>query len=107
MAIDFDKAFDEYTSSGSSSSVVNAIHEIIPSLDDKQQQILLVLNYYVKKYDLPELNEFIENFKEMMRKNKNLNFLRSMNFKSILKAWSLEEQVKGIRISSNSSNEVN
>lgn len=97
--IDFDKEFDNFVCDTSAKSVVTTIYDVIPTLSLEQQQIILGLKYYADKYGSLELKNFIESYLRTLEKNKNLNFLRSMNFKSLLKAWSLEEQVKGIRLS--------
>lgn len=96
--IDFDKEFNMFVGNSSDSSVVSAIYNVIPTLSLAQQQIVLGLMYYAEKYDVEELRIFVKNYLKLVSENKNLNFLRSMNFRALLKAWSLEEQIKGIRV---------
>lgn len=105
--IDFDKEFSMFVGGSGDSSVVNAIYNVIPTLSLTQQQIVLALMYYAEKYDVEELRIFVKNYLKLVSDNKNLNFLRSMNFKALLKAWSLEEQVKGIRVTSSQVQDVN
>lgn len=104
--VDFDKEFSLFVGSSGDSSVVSAIYNVIPSLSLNQQQIVLALMYYAEKYDVEELRIFIKSYFKLVSENKDLNFLRSMNFKALLKAWSLEEQVKGIRVTSSQVQDV-
>lgn len=98
--IDFDKEFSLFVGNSSDSSVVSTIYNVIPTLSLTQQQVVLALMYYAEKYDVEELRVFVKNYLKLVSENKNLNFLRSMNFRALLKAWSLEEQIKGIRVNS-------
>lgn len=98
MNLDFDRDFAEFVQNDGR-SVITEIHTIIPTLSPEQQQVLSSLIFFCQKYDLSELKSFIDNYGKMASKNKNLNFVRSFNFKNLLKAYSMEEYMRGIKVS--------
>lgn len=97
--VDFEKEFSDFVNT-SGSSPIKDIYTIIPSLNQEQLQILLLLQYYIKKYDLLDLKVFLDNYLSNMKTNKNLNFLSSMNMKSLLKAYTQDELIRGIKVNS-------
>lgn len=101
---DFDKEFAGFMGTNGK-SVITEIHGIIPTLSQEQQQIIGTMYYYIKKYDLTELDEFLKSYMNLSKSNKNLNFVRSFNVKNLLKAYTMEEYLKGIRISASQMNE--
>lgn len=98
--IDFEKEFDDFVTSGQGGSAITDVYDILPSLDPRQLMLLHTITYYAQKYDLPELFAFIETYKRDMSKNKNLSFLGTMNIKQLLKAYTMEDYVKGVNVSS-------
>lgn len=54
---------------------------------------------------MQDLKELVEDYLKNVSKNKNLNFLSSMNVKNLLKAYTQEELIKGIKISTQSKQE--
>lgn len=104
MELDFDKEFNEFVSSGDGSAIKD-IYEIIPSISQEQMQIVHTLEYYIEKWNLSELKKFLGEYKKTSSKNKNLGFLSSMNMKSLLKAYTQDELIRGIKISSQKSQE--
>ncbi|PNT90890.1 hypothetical protein CDQ83_13695 [Clostridium thermosuccinogenes] len=102
--IDFEQEFSKFVSSGEGSAIKD-IYNIIPSLSTSQIKILNALSYYIKKYDLQDLKELVEDYLKNVSKNKNLNFLSSMNVKNLLKAYTQEELIKGIKINTQSKQE--
>ncbi|NMB98227.1 MAG: hypothetical protein GYA02_16740 [Clostridiaceae bacterium] len=101
---DFEEQFAKFVNNGQGSAIKD-IYEIIPSLNNEQIRIINALNYYVKKYDLVEVREMIGEYKKAIIKNKNLGFLSSMNMKNLLKAYTQEELVKGIKINAQQRND--
>ena len=97
MNLDFDKDFQEFVT-GNSGSAIKEIYEVIPTLSQGQQQVINLLSYYIAKYDLNELKQYLDEYGKMIRKNKNLSFVRSLNFKNLLKAYSMEEYIRGIKV---------
>lgn len=98
MNIDFEQEFAKFVSGGESSAIKD-IYAIIPALSNSQIKTINALNYYIKKYDLPDLREVLEEYLKTISKNKNLNFMSSMNVKNLLKAYTQEELIKGIKVS--------
>jgi hypothetical protein len=104
MAIDFEQEFEKFIID-SSGSAIKDIYSIIPSLSQEQIQIYLTLQYYIEKYDAKPLKKFLDDYAMSMKKNKNLGFLSSMNMKSLLKAYTVDEQLRGIKINTNTNKE--
>lgn len=96
--VDFDKEFSSFTGSGAGSAITD-IYKIIPSLSNGQIKILNALKYYIDKYQLSELSDFIRDFTHYMSENKNLSFMSSMNAKNLLKAYTIEDLQKGVSLS--------
>ena len=100
MNIDFEQEFEKFTA-GNEGSAIADIYNVIPSLTNEQMQILDCLQFYVKRYGLTDLEIFINQYLVNMKQNKSLSFLSSMNMKSLLKAYTQDELIRGIKISSN------
>lgn len=98
--IDFDLIFSDFATSNGDSSAIRDIYDIIPTLEMEQIKVLTCLIYYIEKYDLSELRLFVREYAAQMAKNKTLNFTSSLNVKSLLRAYTQEELIKGIRVSS-------
>lgn len=106
MAIDFDREFENFIGT-TGNSAIKDIYNIIPALSQEQLLILDSLMFYSNKYNIDEFKEFVNEYKRNMIKNKNLGFLRSMNMKNLLKAYTQDELIRGIKVNNttNSSNE--
>lgn len=98
--IDFEKEFEQFVTDDSGSAIRD-IYTIIPSMNQQQLKIISTLKYYANKYNNKELLEFINDYLINMKKNKNLGFLSSMNMKSLLKAYTADEMIRGIKASVN------
>ena len=103
-AIDFEQEFANFVNSGSGNAIKD-IYEIIPTLSSNQIKLINTLMYYADKYDLELVRKQVENFLKYSTKNKNLSFLSSMNMKNLLKAYTQEELVKGIKIQASNNKE--
>ncbi|WP_202709707.1 hypothetical protein [Sporosalibacterium faouarense] len=97
--IDFDKELDKFIAQGNQGTAIKDIHNLIPCFTDVQLEIIHSLQFFADKYDLFELDNFIANYMQSKVKNKNLNFLKSMNVKSLLKAYTQDELIRGIKYS--------
>jgi hypothetical protein len=95
--IDFEKEFADFVM-GSDSSAIMEIYKIIPYLSAQQIKVINSLQYFTQKWDLEDMQKFIASYLESQRKNKNLGFLSSMNMKSLLKAYTNEEMIRGIKV---------
>ena len=98
MNMDFDRDFEMFVQTDSKSAI-SEIYNIIPSLTPYQQQILGCSKFYCDKYQLPELEKFVIDYGKMIAKNKTMDAIRSFNFKNLLKAYSMEEYMRGIKVS--------
>jgi hypothetical protein len=105
MNIDFEQEFAKFVSGGDSSAIQD-IYAIIPALNNTQIKIVNTLNYYIKKYDLPDLKEVLVDYLKSVGKNNNLNLMSSMNVKNLLKAYTQEELIKGIKVSTQPNKEA-
>ena len=94
--IDFDVEFEKFVTTGNGSAIKD-IYTIIPSLNNEQMKIVHALMFYIKRYELDDLKVYLERFLLDLGKNKNLGFLSSMNMKNLLKAYTMEEYMKGIK----------
>lgn len=101
MAIDFEKEFTEFTQNNEGSAIRD-IYNIIPSLNNQQIKIINTTMFYVKKYELNELREFIQEYLSNVKVNKNLGFMSSMNVRNLLKAYTQEKLITGIKVQSKS-----
>jgi hypothetical protein len=101
--IDFDKEFSSFCSSDS--SAIKDIYKIIPTLSNGQIKTLNMLRYYIEKYQLVELEKVLQDYLSTIKGNKNLNFFSSMTVKNLLKAYTLEELTKGIKVNSSTQKE--
>lgn len=97
--IDFEQEFSLFCGN-TESSAIKDIYAIIPTMDNSQMRVILSLNYFIQKYQLDDLKKYVEEYIKLIGKNKNLNFVRSMNVKNLLKAYTQEELIKGIKINS-------
>lgn len=95
--IDFEKEFSDFVM-GSDSSAIMEIYKIIPYMNADQIKVINSLQYFVEKWELEDLQNFIESYALSQKKNRNLNFLSSMNMKSLLKAYTNEEMIRGIKV---------
>jgi hypothetical protein len=103
--VDFDKEFSLFCNDNQSSAIKD-IYAIIPTLDNSQIRVINALNFYINKYDLQDLKQLIDQYLDFIKKNKNLNFIRSMNVKNLLRAYTQEELVRGIKVNANNINQV-
>ncbi|NDL67707.1 hypothetical protein [Anaerotalea alkaliphila] len=95
--LDFSKMFDDFSATNDGGNAVKLVYEIIPTFSQDQLEILATLNYMIRRYDLKDLEEFKAVVEYNQKRNKNLDFLQHGAIKSMLKALTMEELVKGIK----------
>ena len=98
--LDFDKEFESFVA-GDTGSAIKEIHRIIPSMTQEQMQIYSSLVYYADKWQLEDLKQFLTAYNSMTTKNKNLGMLSSFNMKNLLKAYTQDELIRGIKVQNN------
>lgn len=103
MALDFEKIFENF-SKNNESSAIRDIYGIIPELSDEALQVIDSLYCYIYKYDLQDLDKFLRGYMERKRRNKNLGFMKNMTVKNLLKAYTQEELIRGIKVQSRAGN---
>jgi hypothetical protein len=94
--IDFDLEFEHFMAGGEGSAIKD-IYSIIPSLSQSQMKVIHALMFYIERYKLDDLRVFLERFLRDIVQNKNLGLLSSMNMKNLLKAYTQEELIKGVK----------
>ena len=99
MQLDFDRDFESFVT-GENGSAITDIHRIIPSMSQEQMQTYNSLVYYARKWGLEDLKEYLDAYKEMTGVNKNLGMLSSFNMKNLLKAYTQDELIRGIKVNS-------
>ena len=97
--LDFEKEFSEFLTTNQNNAI-SQIYNIIPTLTQEKISIVLLMKYYINKYELKNLENILNNLIEISKKNKNLNFISSFNVKNLLKAYTQDELIRGIKISS-------
>jgi len=96
--LDFDKEFESFIAGGQTSSAIKEIHQIIPCMTKEQMKLYSMLRYYAAKWQLDDLINYLDTYKEMMQTNKNLGMLSSFNMKNLLKAYTQDELIRGIKV---------
>lgn len=99
--LDFDKEMSKFVNSDS--SAIKEIYQIIPTLNSGQIRVINMLKYYIEKWDLQDLRSVLADYLVTIKANKNLNFFSSMTVKNLLKAYTAEEMIKGIKVQSQTS----
>jgi len=97
--LDFEKEFSEFLTTNQNNAI-SQIYNIIPTLTQEKISIVLLMKYYINKYELKNLENILNNLIEISKKNKNLNFISSFNVKNLLKAYTQDELIRGIKINS-------
>lgn len=95
--IDFDREFESFVM-GNEGSVITDIYKILPSLDQEQIQIIQQLYFYIERYNLTDLEVFVTRYVRDMARNKNLGLFKTAQVKQLLKSYTMEEMLKGVKI---------
>ena len=98
--VDYDKVFDGFMNT-SSSSAIKDIYGMIPTCTHQQVMILNSLKMIAIKYDNKELLAFVDDYIKKCDVNKPLGFINSFSIKNLLKAYTTDEMLRGIKIQSN------
>lgn len=97
--IDFQQILDSMSAGSVSSDPIRSIYDILPVYDGAQQQMLFQALYFVEKYDLKDMRGMFESFEGIMAKNKNLGLLSSKVLQNLLSAYTQNEYLRGIKVS--------
>ena len=101
--IDYNTIFDNFMGSGQGTAIQD-IYNIIPTLSVEQIQILNSLEMLATKHNLPEVHAFVNSYKIDKSKNRNLGFVNSMNVQNLLRAYTTDELIRGIKIQAQNNN---
>lgn len=97
--IDYDKEFSSFVTGGEGSAIKD-IYNIIPSLSPEQMQVINTLKFYSGKWALPGINKFVDSYLSSVKENKSLGFVKSNQAKSLLKAYTQDELIRGVKVNS-------
>ena len=97
--IDFQKILDGMSSGNMSNDPIRSIYEILPTYDDTQQHLLFQAFYFIEKYDLDDMRAMFSKFGDIMAQNKNLGLLSSKVLQNLLSAYTQNEYLRGIKVS--------
>lgn len=89
-----DQLFEGFVAQGVSS--VRDLYSIMPVLSASQQREYLRCRALARKWDLEDVNSWLDEFLEVSKQNRNLGWMPS--FKAFLKAVTLDEQIRGVKI---------
>ena len=97
--IDFQAVLDAMPVGNVSNDPIRSIYGILPKYDNVQQHLLFQAFYFINKYGLDDLRGMFETFGEVMVKNKNLGLLSSKVLRDLLSAYTQNEYLRGIKVS--------
>ena len=97
--IDFQKILDGMSSGNASNDPIRSIYDILPVFTEEQQDILFKATYFIEKYNLIEMRALLDKFGGVMAKNKNLGLLSSKVLEKLLGAYTQNEYLRGIKVS--------
>lgn len=95
--LDFQDVFDSFVTPTSNSNAIKDIYNMVPAFTQDQLQIIFRVKVLIKKYNLIELDDILNELMKMQKQNKNLSFMRSQNVKAMFRAYNLEELVQGVK----------
>lgn len=99
MAIDFQQILDNMSAGNVSNDPIRTIYEILPTYDNEQQHLLFQAYYFIEKYDLSDMRAMFDSFASVMASNKNLGLLSSKVLQNLLSAYTQNEYLRGIKVS--------
>ena len=97
--IDFQAVLDAMPAGNVSNDPIRSIYGILPKYDNVQQHLLFQSYYFIEKYDLSDMRAMFEAFDKVMSENKNLGLLSSKVLKDLLGAYTQNEYLRGIKVS--------
>lgn len=97
--LDFSEMFDNFFVNTNNNDPITSLYALFPALSDSQLKIFVQLQAIAEKYNSKLIKSSLENFKQHKETNKNMNFFNSKAFNKTLEAYSLAEQMRGIKIS--------
>lgn len=97
--IDFEAVLNGMSAGSSSNDPIRSIYDILPVYDNVQQLLLFQAFYFIEKYDLSDMRAMFDNFGSVMANNKNLGLLSSKTLQNLLSAYTQNEYLRGIKVS--------
>ncbi len=97
--IDFQKILDGMSAGNQSNDPIRSIYDILPTYDETQQHLLFQAFYYIEKYNLEDMRAMFSTFDGVMMRNKNLGLLSSKVLQNLLSAYTQNEYLRGIKVS--------
>lgn len=92
---DFDTLFSEFSRAGTNSGIMD-VYKMMPYLNDIQIKLYVDAMYFIDKWEIPELRNYLNNLVEMKKINRSLGFMPSV--KQFLKYSTLDEKVRNVKI---------
>lgn len=93
--VDFQAEFSKMMES-KDTDAVKSIYDLQPSFSPKQLKTITTLRYIAHKYNLDNLDNYITMLENYISKNKDLGFFGGSNVKSMLRAVTMQEYMRGI-----------
>ncbi len=97
--INFQQILDSMSAGNASNDPIRSIYSILPKYDNVQQHLLFQAFYFIEKYDLSDMRAMFESFDKVMGDNKNLGLLSSKVLQNLLSAYTQNEYLRGIKVS--------
>lgn len=97
--VDFQAMLDSMSAGNVSNDPIRSIYGILPTYDNVQQSLLFQAFYFIEKYDLADMRAMFESFEVVMKNNKNLGLLSSKVLQNLLGAYTQNEYLRGIKVS--------
>ncbi len=97
--INFQQILDSMSAGNVSNDPIRSIYDILPKYDNEQQHLLFQAFYFIEKYDLCDMRAMFESFDKVMGDNKNLGLLSSKVLQNLLSAYTQNEYLRGIKVS--------
>lgn len=93
--IDYDREFSKLMTSHDTDAV-RSIYELQPSFSPAQIKYITTLRYIARKYNNTKLDDYVTMIEHYICNNKDLGFFGSGNVKSMLRAITMQEYMRGI-----------
>nr|WP_295683694.1 hypothetical protein [uncultured Lachnoclostridium sp.] len=99
MALDFQAALENFSNQVTGGNdPISSIYNIIPTYSARQQKLLFLINYFIAKWELDDIEILLREVKKIASNNKNLGMIQQQSLKSLLAAYTQNELVRGIKV---------
>jgi hypothetical protein len=92
---DFDELFSEFSRASGTSGIMD-VYKMMPYLNEQQLKTVTDAKYFIDKWQLHDLNNWLNNIIELKKINRSLGFMPSV--KNFLKYSTLDEKVRNVKI---------